>query len=185
MGVYFWREDGAGLETQAVLTRQGEFAAEFESPGPRRFEFQLQLGALAEGGTWRVRDVLDLTPGLQQWNLTLAPGALRLRTPGVELLLEPEPKLHWQGAGELTIEVPGFLSGAVESTPGSVLYHAVPPGWVRFTLVPDGTTYEAIVRSGETTEFLLPESARAELEAAYDVRTQGLEPPSYLMDLGY
>jgi len=185
LGVYFWREGGTGLETQAVPSRQGEFAAEFESPGQRRFEFHLQLGALAEGGSWRVRDVLDLAPGVQHWDLTLAPGALRLRAPGVDLMFEPEPKLHWQGAGELTIEVPGSLSGMVESTPGSVLYHAVPPGLVRFTLVPDGATYEASVRSGETTEFLLPESARAELEAAYDQRTEGIALPSYLTEIGY
>lgn len=185
LGVYFWREGGTGLETQAVLTRQGEFAAEFESPGRRRLELHLQLGALAEGGSWRVRDVLDLAPGVQRWDLPFAPGSLRLLAPGVDLMFEPEPKLHWQGAGELTIEVPGILSGMVEAAPGSVLYRAVPAGFVRFTLVPDGATYEAVVRSGETTEFRLPESARAELETAYDMRTRGIALPSYLMGIGY
>jgi hypothetical protein len=189
VGVTFWREDGAGHETQAILARQGEsgatFAAEFDAPGRRMLEFQLMLGEFATEGTWRVRDALDLSEGIQSWELALTPGALRLYAPDVELELEPEPILRWRGGGELTIETPGFLSGMVERAPGSVLYHAVPPGRVTFQLVPDGATYEVTVRAGETSEFVFPESAREELRAAYDMCAKGVQTPSYLQENGY
>jgi len=195
-GVTFQRDGVPGVEGQAFLDAAGRFAAGFAKPGARRFELQIMLSHRGDGtgdpqlnpslfvtSTWTVRDSLELVPGLNDWDLVLAPGALRLRAPGAELELSPGPDLHWQGPGECTVDVQGWAA-LYDSSQEALTYAEVPPGRVTFQLVPDGTTYEAVVRSGETTEFLLPESARPELEAAYDVRANGLQLPSYLMDMG-